>query len=63
MKPETRRSRIIQRLEAEGWELARHGGEHDIYRHTARKLSVAVPRHRTLTPGVARSIARTAGWD
>jgi len=45
----------------EGWELARHGGGHDVYRH-AKKGVVIVPRHRVVSPGVARSIAKTAGW-
>jgi len=45
----------------EGWELSRHGGEHDVYRHPARGV-VSVPRHRTLSIGVARSIAKVAGW-
>jgi predicted RNA binding protein YcfA (HicA-like mRNA interferase family) len=58
---ETNRTRIVQRLEREGWTLARHGSEHDIYRHPAKGVMV-VPRHRTLSPGVARSIAKTAGW-
>ena len=61
-KAETSRARVVSRLVAEGWELARHGGAHDIYRHP-RKGVVAVPRHRELSPGVARSIAKAAGWS
>lgn len=59
---ETNRTRIVARLEREGWTL-RHGGSHDIYQHPAKPgvLNV-VPRHRTLSPGVARNIARKAGW-
>lgn len=60
-KLETGRSRIVSRLEREGWELARHGGGHDVYRH-AQKGVVIVPRHRELSPGVARAIAKAAGW-
>jgi predicted RNA binding protein YcfA (HicA-like mRNA interferase family) len=41
--------------------LARHGGAHDVFRHPVRGV-IAVPRHRVLSPGVARSIAKTAGW-
>jgi len=44
-----------------GWVLVRHGGGHDVYRH-AQKGVVIVPRHRELSPGVARSIAKAAGW-
>lgn len=57
---ETNRARIVKRLEAEGWTLARHGSQHDVY---ARASALAiVPRHRTLTIGVARNIAKVAGW-
>jgi len=58
---ETSRTKIIRRLEQEGWELARHGSEHDLYRRPERPV-IVVPRHRTLSPGVARAIAKTAGW-
>lgn len=61
MKPETNTAKILKRLEAEGWELYRHGGDHDIYRHP-EKGAISIPRHRTLTPGTARNIAKTAGW-
>lgn len=60
--PEVRRSKIVKRLEAEGWLLRRHGVEHDIYKHPDRAGTISVPRHRELSPGVARSIARAAGW-
>lgn len=58
---ETSRSKIVSKLLREGWELARHGGEHDVFRHKQKGV-VIVPRHRTLSVGVARSIAKTAGW-
>jgi predicted RNA binding protein YcfA (HicA-like mRNA interferase family) len=58
---ETSRNKIVSRLLREGWEFARHGGGHDVYRH-ARKGVVVIPRHRELSPGVARSIAKAAGW-
>ncbi|MET0742824.1 MAG: type II toxin-antitoxin system HicA family toxin [Microvirga sp.] len=35
---------------------------HDVYRNTAKPGVITVPRHRTLSPGVARSVARSAGW-
>jgi predicted RNA binding protein YcfA (HicA-like mRNA interferase family) len=59
-KIETNRTRIVKRLENEGWVLARNGAEHDIYRR--ERTVISVPRHRELSPGVARSIAKTAGW-
>ena len=60
-KLETGRSKIVSRLLREGWDLARHGGGHAVYRHP-RKGVVVVPRHRELSPGVARTIAKAAGW-
>lgn len=63
MPPETDRRRIVQRLEAEGW-VNRGGGEHDIYEHAVKSTAkIAVPRHRTLSLGVARQIAKLAGWS
>jgi len=58
---ETNRGKVVSRLQREGWELARHGAGHDVFRHSVKGV-VIVPRHRTLSPGVARSIAKTAGW-
>jgi predicted RNA binding protein YcfA (HicA-like mRNA interferase family) len=59
---ETNRAKIIRRLEQDGWSLARHGSEHDVYRHPVKPGTIVVPRHRALSPGVARSIAKAAGW-
>ena len=59
---ERNRVKLVARLVREGWELARHGPEHDIYRRPRGGGLIAVPRHRELSPGVARSIARKAGW-
>lgn len=60
-KPETNRTKIIQRLEAEGW-VNEGGAKHDLYRNPSFKFPIIVPRHRTLSPGVARSIGKAAGW-
>ena len=52
----------LMRLEREGW-INRGGGNHDVYTNPARPgVIVSVPRHRTLSPGVARKIAKLAGW-
>jgi predicted RNA binding protein YcfA (HicA-like mRNA interferase family) len=59
--PETSRAKVVARLEREGWQ-SRAGGKHDVYKHPARKGRIIVPRHRTLSPGVARDIAKVAGW-
>ena len=61
---ETNRRRIRQRLVREGWYLERHGASHDIYRHPQqRKARIVLPRHRTVSRGVARQIASVAGWE
>jgi predicted RNA binding protein YcfA (HicA-like mRNA interferase family) len=59
--PETSRRKIVARLRREGWQ-EEHGGEHDKYKHPQRKGRIIVPRHNTLSPGVAREIAEKAGW-
>jgi predicted RNA binding protein YcfA (HicA-like mRNA interferase family) len=61
--PETNRRKIAARLSREGWSVV-HGGAHDKYTHTDKPgVTIVVPRHATLSPGVARSIARAAGWE
>ncbi|MYE53747.1 MAG: type II toxin-antitoxin system HicA family toxin [Chloroflexi bacterium] len=59
---ETNRRRVRRRLEQDGWYLHRRGSGHDIYRHPSVRGIVTLPRHRTLSPGVARTIANKAGW-
>jgi predicted RNA binding protein YcfA (HicA-like mRNA interferase family) len=60
---ETNQRNITRRLLADGWQLARHGAEHDIYTHPNKKGVIQLPRHRTISPGVARSVAKLAGWQ
>ena len=59
---ETNRSKIVARLTRDGWQLVRHSTEHDICRRQDGGGLIVVPRHRVLSPGVARSIAKKAGW-
>ena len=59
--PETNRAKIVSRLEAEGW-VDVGGGNHDKFIKADVAYPVIVPRHRTLSPGVARSIAKAASW-
>ena len=61
-QPEANRTKVITRLEREGW-VGRRGGEHDVYKHPAKPGRIVVPRHRVFSPGVARSIAKVAGWE
>jgi predicted RNA binding protein YcfA (HicA-like mRNA interferase family) len=58
---DTNRTRIIARLERDGW-INKGGGEHDKFRHPTKPGVVIVPRHRELSIGVARSIYKAAGW-
>ena len=60
---ETSTRKIISRLENEGWTIE-HGTEHDIFRNpNFPQTRLVVPRHRELSPGVARDIAKKAGWS
>jgi len=60
--PETDRRKIISRLQREGW-VNIGGGSHDKFKHDGHPgIVIVVPRHRTLSPGVARSIAKLADW-
>lgn len=58
---ETNRAAIVKRLKQEGWSNG-GGSKHDVYTHPDFSKPAVVPRHRTLSPGVGRDIARAAGW-
>jgi hypothetical protein len=59
---ETNTRKIIARLKAEGW-IDAGGTKHDKFEHPGRPdVLLVVPRHKEQSPGVARSIARLAGW-
>jgi hypothetical protein len=61
-KVETSRARILARLKREGW-VTLEGSKHDKLCHIKFPgTRIMVPRHRTLTFGVAHSIAKAAGW-
>lgn len=59
---EVNRARIIRRLAKEGW-TNEGGKKHDAYTHPDFDFPAIVPRHKDLSPGVARAIARVAGWS
>jgi predicted RNA binding protein YcfA (HicA-like mRNA interferase family) len=62
MGNETNTRKIIARLEREGWKMI-HGGRHEKFEHASHPdLTLIVPRHREVSPGVARDIAKKAGW-
>lgn len=59
---ETNTRKIIARLEGEGW-INVGGAKHAKFEHPERpEKLIMVPRHRTVSIGVARKIARDAGW-
>jgi hypothetical protein len=59
---ETDTRKIIGRLKQEGW-IDVGGAKHDKFQHPDRPaVLIVVPRHKQQSPGVARSIARLAGW-
>jgi predicted RNA binding protein YcfA (HicA-like mRNA interferase family) len=59
---ETNSRKIIARLEQEGW-VNIGGGKHDRFAHDERQgVRIVVPRHREQSIGVARQIAKAAGW-
>lgn len=60
--PETNTRKIVARLEREGWQNV-GGGRHDMFKHPHKPGRIVVPRHREVSPGVARSIAKIAGWE
>lgn len=58
----TNRRKVTARLQSDGW-ISYGGKEHEIFKHPARPAgAIAVPRHRELSIGVARKIAKAAGW-
>lgn len=61
--PETNTRKVAARLKRESWKR-NGGGGHDKYVHPDRPgIMIMVPRHHTLSPGVARAIAKLAGWS
>jgi len=59
---ETNTRKIVARLQSEGW-IRESGGKHDKYKHRDRPgVLIVVPRHTEQSKGVARSIAKAAGW-
>lgn len=53
---------VCLRLVTEGW-ISREGQRHIVFKHPDRPNErIVVPRHRTLSIGVARQIAKIAGW-
>lgn len=58
---ETNTRKVIRILERDGW-VCVGGTNHDKFEHPTKPGLIVVPRHRELSPGVAKTIAKTAGW-
>ncbi|MGE0749243.1 MAG: type II toxin-antitoxin system HicA family toxin [Variibacter sp.] len=58
---ETSARKIIARLKRDGWKDV-GGSKHDKFEHPNRPFAIIVPRHREVSLGVAKSIAKAAGW-
>lgn len=59
---ESNTRKIVARLKADGW-VEVGGTKHDKFEHPDRPdVLLVVPRHKEQSPGVARSIAKLAGW-
>ena len=61
-KVETSTKKVLDRLAADGW-TNEGGTKHTKLSNPAHPgIRIMVPRHRDLTEGVARSIAKAASW-
>ena len=54
-----KRKDLVNALTKAGYELERHGSNHDIYRKGKKVFSV--PRHKEIVEGTARDILKEAG--
>lgn len=54
-----KRRELVKTLTDNGYELYRHGSNHDIYRKG--KIKIAVPRHTEIIEDTARDILKEAG--
>jgi mRNA interferase HicA len=52
---------LIKILKKNGWELLRHGANHDIY--TNGTYNIAVPRHKEIKERTAHIILQEAGIE
>jgi predicted RNA binding protein YcfA (HicA-like mRNA interferase family) len=53
-----KRRDLIQKIQAMGCRLIRHGGKHDWYENPRTGMAQPVPRHREIGEFVARSILK-----
>ena len=53
-----KRRDLIEKIEAVGCVLIRHGGKHDWYQNPRTRMAQPVPRHREVNEFLARSILK-----
>jgi predicted RNA binding protein YcfA (HicA-like mRNA interferase family) len=54
--------KIMKRLKKEGWTVARVSGSHHIMKHPDHAFLITVPHPKELKEGMAKAIAKQAGW-
>lgn len=59
MEPKVKKTDLERKLKQAGFELVRHGGNHDVWVKGA--LSVSVPRHNEINEITAKGILKIAG--
>ena len=53
-----KRRDLVEKIEARGCILIRHGGKHDWYQNPHTRMTQPVPRHREINEFLARSILK-----
>lgn len=56
-----KRRELVERLEAQGCVLIRHGGKHDWYQNPRTRMAQPVPRHFEINEHLARHILKKLG--
>ena len=53
-----KRRDLVEKIEAMGCILIRHGGKHDWYQNSRTRMTQPIPRHREINEFLARSILK-----
>lgn len=62
MNIETCVKKIRRRLESEGWKI-KSANSHQKWQHPDKPVMIMIPNHQTLSIGLAKKVARRAGWE
>lgn len=55
--------KIMKRLKGEGWAVIRVSGSHHILIHPDHAFPISLPHPKELKTGLAKAIAKQAGWE